>query len=240
MSHLYEKIKNEEQISADLKIHQLLQQHLGKDGAWAVDVPMRQPFCLRCQAECPGFEVCKIEPIPWLWRQHKEAQAQKKTQKLFNPYLQRPCEVWVNHHFEEPLQVGPAMGSNTAPLLARSHFISRRLASTPREVMTRASVWRIGSSLGLMKSQLRSHRHSIHGEGVRRSFVKALIERNWVFIYEQDRKILIENNHAFESFIVALTVFLSEQSCTEDRPEDFPKNEDWPEIPKINIKTAFG
>lgn len=44
LSKIVEKIKNEENISADLKIHELLQQDKGEVDFLAVDVPARFPL----------------------------------------------------------------------------------------------------------------------------------------------------------------------------------------------------
>lgn len=236
LSRLFEKIKSDEELSADLKIHETIIQYKDEAECVAFDTPWSLPLCLRCQLLCPGYEQCKEETIQWMWKFNKVKNKSKKPKKLFTPYTQRPVEMYLNQMIEEPMNIQPVMGANTAPLMARAAFISRRLNLPLIEVFPPLSIWRIGQSLGMLKSRLRSTRKSADGQQARKSFLNELSEKEIVFIYEQDKKHMIENNHAFEAFICGLTAYLQFKGQTEPRPSGFPKLEAWIEFPISKAK----
>ncbi|MCB0370410.1 MAG: DUF429 domain-containing protein, partial [Bdellovibrionales bacterium] len=89
--------------------------------------------------------------------------------------------------------------------------------------------------LDIGKDHLKSHRHSVGGEEAREVILEALSESKLTFVYEQDFKLMIENSHAFDAFVCALTGFLKFFKQTEKRPEGFPKKEKWIEFPLENI-----
>ena len=99
----------------------------------------------------------------------------------------------------------------------------------------RVSLWRLGNSLRFLKSHLRNYKHSTVGQQTRRSLLLAFSKADWMFTYEQDRKILIENAHAFDALLLAYTGFLNFKGLTEPRPSGFPENEDWIEIPLVSL-----
>ncbi|KYG62624.1 hypothetical protein AZI87_15125 [Bdellovibrio bacteriovorus] len=236
LSRLVEKIKSDEVHSADFKILEIIQQYHQEIESVAFDVPFNPPFCLRCVPHCPGIEGCPEEHVKWMWDYTRKQHKKKKPRKLFTPYTQRCVELYLSTELEEPFNLQHAMGANTAPLLARAMFIKRRLVMPCIEVFPKLSVWRVGRSLNVMKSHLRFHKHSIGGDESRREILNALSSHNVAFVYDQDVKLMIENNHAFESFICALTAFLQFKGLTEARPEGFPRREDWIEFPKPSIK----
>ena len=237
LTKIFEKVKNDEVISADLKIHEFVEQYKGNVESLAIDVPAQTPQCMRCELKCPGFENCSEPHIQWMWDYFKRRNKKKKPRKIFTPYTQRCIEMYLADELEEPFIVGHAMGANTAPLLARAHFLLRRLNKVSVvEVNPQVSLWRIGQSLKVMKSHLRFHRHSVSGAASRKAILEALNENSLAFLYQADMKLMIENNHAFESFICAYTAFLKYKNVTEKRPKNFPKSEDWIEIPEQNIQ----
>jgi hypothetical protein len=239
LAKIFDRIKSEENISADLKIHDILEQYQGMIHTLAVDTPWRQPNCLRCELKCPGYENCGEPHIKWMWDYVKEKNQQRKPKKLFTPYTERAVELHLATELEEPFHLSNAMGANAAPLLARASFILRRLDIPAIEVFPKLSVWRIGNSLQVLKSQLRTHKHSANGEDSRRGILKDLSEHNVAFLYDQDRRLMIENNHAFEAFICAMTAFLEFKGQTESKPRNFPKTEDWISFPKEKINWKF-
>jgi hypothetical protein len=89
LAKIFEKIRTEENISADLKIHEILEQYQGMIHTLALDTPWQLPNCLRCKAKCPGYENCKEPHITWMWDYVKERNEKKKPKKLFTPYTQR-------------------------------------------------------------------------------------------------------------------------------------------------------
>lgn len=236
LSRLVEKIKSDEVHSADFKIHEVIEQYHHEIDLIAFDVPLRLPNCLSCKKTCPGIESCQEPHVQWMWDYTRKLHKKKKPRKLFTPYTQRCVELYLASELEEPFILQHAMGANVAPLLARALFIKRRIETKCVEVFPKLSVWRVGRALNVMKSHLRFHKHSIGGEESRREILQALSTHNVAFVYDQDVKLMIENNHAFEAFICALTAFLKFRGQNEERPAGFPANEDWVEFPKTTIK----
>lgn len=236
LSRIFEKIKSDEKFSADLKIQEIYDLYRGEFESVAFDVPLTVPLCMQCKLKCPGHEACKEPHIRWMWDYTQTRLKKKRPKKLFTPYTQRAVEMYLATELEEPFIMAHAMGANAAPLLARAHFISRRMNSPCFETFPKLSIWRLGRSLGVMKSHLRFHKHSVGGEESRREILQALSSNDFAFVYEQDVKLMIENNHAFEAFICALTGFLKFKNATQKRPADFPEKETWIEFPIENLK----
>lgn len=236
LSRLFEKIKSDDKISADLKIHELILQNADTLKYVAFDVPWNLPNCLSCKIKCPGFESCHEPHIEWMWRHQEDRLKKKRPKKLFTPYTQRAIEMYLATELEEVFHLHHAMGANCAPLLARAAFIKRRIPFNVVEVSPQLSLWRMGKALNLMKSQIKDHRAAFGGDESRAQFLHSLNENNIAFIYHQDMKSMIENNHAFEAFMCGFTAFLKYKKLTEERPKGFPKNEDWLEFPILNIK----
>lgn len=232
LSRLYEKIKSEEYISADLKIHEIILQYHDRIESVAFDVPLTLPKCITCKLKCPGFEVCSEKEMEWLRDYYNKVNKKKKPKKMFTPYTQRCAEAYLTHSLEEPFDVQYALGSNMAPLTARAHFIARRLEVPTIEVYPKLTVWRLGQELKVAKSHLRFHKHAVGGDESRRLFLTEMAARKGVFFYEQDFKGMIENNHAFEAFLCAYTGFLKFQGQTEAKPSGFPSKEAWIEFPR--------
>ncbi|MGE0631571.1 MAG: DUF429 domain-containing protein [Pseudobdellovibrionaceae bacterium] len=236
LSRLFEKIKTEGEISADLKIHEVLEAHQEGLHAVAFDVPLQMPKCIRCPLPCPGYERCTEPEIKWMWKWTHSRNSKKRPKKLFTPYTQSCSEMYVQTELEEPFILSDTLGSNIAPLVARAHFIKRRFGHRAISIHPKLSIWRIGRSLKVAKSHLRHHRHSVGGDESRHIILEALSKNNVAFMYHQDLKAMVENSHAFEAFICALTVFLRYRGQTEKRPLDFPKEEEWLEFPISHIK----
>lgn len=236
LSRLYEKIKSDEKISGDLKIHELILQNADTLKYIAFDTPWNLPSCIQCKLKCPGYEVCREPHIEWMWRHEEDRLKKKKPKKLFTPYTQRAVEMVLANDLEESFQAHHAMGANVAPLLARANFIQKRLPFECIEVFPHLSLYRIGQSLKLMKSQIVDHRAAFGGDETRAQFLQALNESDIAFIYHQDTKSMIENNHAFEAFLCGFTAFLKYKKLTESRPKGFPKNEDWIDFPIKDLK----
>ena len=236
LSRLFEKIKSDEQISGDLKIHDLIEQNLTTAKFVAFDTPWRLPNCLTCKKKCPGYENCHEPHIEWMWHHQNDKLKKKRPKKLFTPYTQRAIEFYLQTELEEKFILHHAMGANSAPLLARAAFIQRRLTAECIEVYPKITLWRLGQSLNLMKSHLRDHKAAFGGDEAREHFLQSLNENNLAFVYNQDMKHMIENNHAFEAFLCGYTAFLKFKNLTVKRPKNFPSSEDWIEFPIENIK----
>lgn len=237
LSRLFEKIKSDEKISADLKIHELVEQHLPTIKYVAFDIPWRLPSCLSCEKKCPGFEICHEPHIEWMWNHYRQRLQKKRPKKLFTPYTQRSVEMYLQTELEEVFNLHHAMGANSAPLLARAAFIKKRIVSECIEVFPELTLWRLGQSLRMMKSHLRSHRAAFGGDESRAQFLQNLNEHNIAFLYNQDMKQMVENNHAFEAFLCGFTAYLKYKGLTEKKPKSFAKYEDWIEFPIKDLKT---
>lgn len=236
LSRLFEKIKSDEKISGDLKIHELIEQNLTSTVYVAFDTPWNLPNCITCKKKCPGYEICHEPHIEWMWHYQDDKLKKKRPKKLFTPYTQRCVEMYFQTELEEIFHLHHAMGANTAPLLARAAFIQKRLSAECIEVFPKLSLWRLGKSLGMMKSHLRGHRAAFGGDEARAEFLQALNHNNIAFVYHQDMKQMIENSHAFDAFLCGFTAFLKYKGLTEKKPKNFPQNEDWVDFPKEDLK----
>lgn len=236
LSRLYEKIKSDEDISGDLKIHDLIEQHRNGLQYVAFDTPWNLPNCITCKSKCPGYEKCDQPHIEWMWNHSEEKLKKKRPKKLFTPYTQRCVELYLQTELDEVFNLHHALGSNSAPLLARAAFIQRRLSSNCVEVFPRLTLWRLGNIMNVMKSHLRGHKAAFGGDEARSQFLQSLNEHNIAFVYTQDMKQMVENNHAFEAFLCGFTAYLKYRGLTEKRPKNFPANEDWIEFPVEHLK----
>lgn len=236
LSRLFEKIKSDENISGDLKIHELIFQNAETLKYVAFDTPWNLPNCLRCQIKCPGYENCHQPHIEWMWRHQEDRLQKKRPKKLFTPYTQRSVEMFFATELEEVFHLHHAMGANTAPLMARAAFIRRRLPFDCIEVYPKLTLWRMGKAMSLMKSQISDHRAAFGGDESRAQFIQALNDNNIAFIYHQDAKNMVDNNHAFEAFMCGLTAYLKYKNLTEKRPKGFPSEEDWIDFPIESLK----
>lgn len=235
LSRLFDRIKTEGEVSADLQIHSLIMQCPAPVESVSFDSPLTLPNCLRCDRACPGVESCTHPSTQWMWKHFRDRKKTKGAKKLFTPYTERCVEQYIESELEEPFHVQHALGANLAPLTARAQYITRRLRLPVLEVFPKLSLWRIGLSLHVSKPHLRSHRHWESGQASRQAMIHRLMDRNLTFIYDQDVRTLIENPHAFDSFLCALTGWLAFCGQCEPRPKGFPKNEGWIQIPKHTL-----
>lgn len=230
LSKLIEKIKAEEFISADLKIHEIITQYQDQIKSVAFDVPLSLPKCITCKLQCPGYETCSEKEIKYIRNLYQKNDSKKKPKKMYTPYTQRCVEAYLASS-EDEVDIQHALGSNLAPLAARGLFISRRLKLKSLEVNPKLSVWRLGQALRVNKTHLKVYRNSVGGEEARTAFLHLMSEKWSVFFYQQDFKILADNFHAFDSFICAYTAYLNHQAETEKPPVGFPAAERFIEIP---------
>jgi len=163
----------------------------------------------------------------------------KKTKprpRPFEPYLQRPSEIWLKYHCTENFQLGDALGANLAPLTARMQFLKTRFPEPLFEVFPRATVTRIVSSLGLNKNITKDYSDLERGLQTREVFFEMLLKKfPQIFIYDKDLDSMITHLNCFHSFINAFTLFLESKDQCESRPKNFPQKSTWVEIPKKKI-----
>lgn len=234
LNQLFEKIRTDNEVSADFTLIQHIHAFEADVELLALDVPLELPKCLRCKIKCPGFENCKEPEIVWMWKTHRARRETRKQLRLFTPYTQRCVEMYLASELEEPFHLQEALGANMAPLTARSYFLKRRLSLPVIEVFPQLSLWRLGKHLGLAKKYLQTQGRLLRHEETRQEFLKALVERRLVFIYQQDVQRLTENRDAFNAFLSALTGYLSSKGQCEPRPRGFPDAEGWVQFPLEN------
>jgi hypothetical protein len=128
---LRDRVKGESGVSSDQALVDLLTLEEPVLESIALDAPLQLPKCIRCTLVCPGFEVCRLPEIRWLWNEHESRESRKRPNKTFTPYTERCAEVFIANHLslvlEEPFHPPHALGSNAAPLAARAHYLLRRI-----------------------------------------------------------------------------------------------------------------
>lgn len=232
-----DQIQNSDGISADIQIQKMIESIEKPIDCIAVDAPLSLPKCFLCALECPGSEKCSEPELKWMVKHYQKKNAGKKPYRYMTPYTERCVELYLEDGLEEKFTLDHALGSNRAPITARMIYLKSRMKKKKFiEVAPKVSFWRMGLFLGIPKSKLRMHRHWDGGIDGRRLFLESLIDRNLAFIYEQDKKNLVEDQYAFDAFLCALTALMASLKQTEPRPVGFPKGEQWIEIPKIDLK----
>ena len=222
-------IKGEE-LTADEALLEILNEEESDLSIIAFDVPLTLPVSIS------GSSKDEEKVLAWMRKQHDKRSKEKRPNKMFTPYTVRAAEIYIAHELEEPFHPPHALGSNHAPLTARAHFLKKRLKQKLIETYPKLTLWRIGETLQMPKSHLRFHRHAVDSDEARHYILKALIEKEIAFIYQQDLKAMVENNIAFEAFLCALTAFLHYRGQTEKPPADFPKTEAWIDFPVQKIR----
>jgi hypothetical protein len=231
VNRVIDRIKTENDLSADLRLHEIVHQFKGEVAMVALDVPLTLPKCFRCQLKCPGYELCDQEEIIWMWKQYHQQVQKNKNARMFTPYTRRCSEVFWSTELEGHWALGDALGANQAPLLARGRFLTRRWNYKVIEVVPRLSLIRWAAYEKLSKIQVRNHRHSLNGLVARDYILRHLSEQMGLFFYEQDRSLLVDNLFAFDSFWASMTAFWKFMNQCENRPKGFPKSEGWIEVP---------
>ena len=233
VNSVFDRLKTEGEKSADLKIHEILEQYKKDTKFVAIDVPLSLPKCFRCELKCPGYEICEETEIKWMWKQYGQRAQKNKNHKMFTPYTQRCSETFWSEELEGGWSVGDALGSNQAPLLARGRFIQRRAQQVFIEVIPRLSLLTWAKSVKISKIQVNSHRHSASGMIAREYLLRHLADELDIFIYEHDRNLMAEHLVAFDSLWAALTAFWKFKKQCQLPPKDFPKTEGWIEVPQF-------
>jgi hypothetical protein len=200
-----------------------------------VNVPLELPPCITCTRKtCPLPEKCTVPAVKWMRESTRKAARNKLKTLEFTPYTQRPTELWVRYNVLSELQdherfeIDETLGGNKAPLTARMHFIRRHLGDAElSEVWPKLSVATMASGLGLSKRVISTYRHLEEGIQSREQILEALCEREGIFIYERDVQKLAVSLAAFDAFVCALTVLLTDLGRTASPPTNFPDTSGW-------------
>lgn len=204
-----------------------------------VNVSTQMPPCLRCKLNCPGVTKCRVEEVVWLKKQYELVKKKNKKAKMAMPYTDRPVEYYINHFSEKHIENQYSLSANAAPLTARMFFLKKHLKKDVLEVHPGLSIWRIGNFLKVQKSYLKYYRNSDDCEVIRLFFLDKLNEVFPIFMYQQDKQMLVANPNAFDAFLCALSVFCEDQKACEPKPKDFPKKAEWMCIPKKDLSKVF-
>lgn len=240
LSEIFEKIKSNIDENSDDQIHRLITERSNELELIGVDTPMTLPKCMRCRLSCPGYKVCSEPEIIWMREFYSARNQGRRPERGLSPYTERCSELFISRSLDEPFEVQQPLGANRAPVFARARFIQRRLDRRFVEVPTFVSVWRLGRFMKMNKADLRRYSKAFEGEGVRKIFLEKMVERDLVFIYRQDQKVLIQNLSAFDAFITGLTVLLGSCfKCLQKRPSNFPRGEAWPFVLREDLSRWF-
>lgn len=235
---VYPEMGGKDGLSADEHLFALLTEEEKPLKYVGLDAPLQFPKCVRCSLKCPGYENCTEPEIQWLWQHHKTyRQGQKRPSKIFTPYTERCVDVYLSEEMGEMYHSHHALGANRAPLAARAHYLARRLpAQTLFEFHPRLTLGQLGAALGVQKSYLKFYRHSDGSFERRQYLLNQLVEKGWVFLYQQDLRLAVEDPHVFESILGGITGYLKYRGQTVRPPSDFPPGEVWVEHPQKELE----
>src|ERR1700734_2404035 len=59
LTHIYEHIQQEDGVSADQALFEIILEHSQNLEYLCIDAPLKFPKCIRCKLACPGYERCK-------------------------------------------------------------------------------------------------------------------------------------------------------------------------------------
>ena len=229
---LHDSISEKDKISSDTLIVKSLERYKNLK-LLAVNAPLKMPKCISCRLTCPGHEKCNEPEIKWMWKWHKKRGKSKRPNKIFTPYTERSVEQFISTEIPAPIIPDHAFGSNRAPLMARVHYLKRRLKKTKFiEVLPKLTVWLTGLKMGFRKSKLPHYKDSLRGADIRESFLDQWSDQGLGFIYHRDFKLMVRDVYAFESFICAYTAYLEHTGQCQKPPRDFPKSSAWLSFPK--------
>ncbi|MCG5053157.1 MAG: DUF429 domain-containing protein [Myxococcales bacterium] len=217
----------------DDRLVQLIQSFDDAPSVVAIDAPLSQPACLRCQVPvCPGQEACEDPAVRVMRRlatdpvsPHRDY---RRGKPVLTPYTQRATEVYLHRRrsllpHETPVQ-------STGPLAARAMHLARALAGTHQrgesliEVLPKATV----SLLRLPKPYKRHIR-----ERETRVAILAALEGELAFAPGVWREECVQSDHVFDAVICALTAFLWARDGWRkpDDLADLPSEDGWIWVP---------
>ena len=197
---------------------------------------MGQQVCLRFSKPAIKGKTKNLARDPQVLWFEKTYKALAPKAKPFEPYLQRPIEVFLRYLCREKFQISDAMGANAAPLTARYQYLKAFLPTPSIEVFARGTLSRIILSLGLKKQYLRDYTDLELGTSTREMFLDDLARKlPQMFLYDKDMETLILNISAFHSFLAALNLHLMNCGQCEKAPRSFPKEAVWIPLPLRNM-----
>lgn len=236
LSHLFRDLGEMDGQSGDTVLIDLIKHYREDLQSISIDAPLTTPKCIRCRLVCPGAENCKEKEIQWMWQHHEKMDNEKNPNKIFTPYTERCLDQYIATQLEQIFPFDHALGSNRAPLWARTFFLKKRLKNIPLlEVFPKLTTWRVGRELKISKTPLLFYKNSVEGSAHRQTILDKLIDAEWLFIYSQDAKQMVKDVYVFEAVMSGFTGLLEYKKLCEKPPKNFPKNEGWVSFPKIHF-----
>src|SRR5690606_38320692 len=99
LSHLYRDIGEEDGLSSDTVLINLIEANNENVQNLAIDAPLTTPIGLRKpDSFLQGVEHCKEKEVKWMWEQHKKLSSIKRPHKIFTPYTERCVEQWMTYN----------------------------------------------------------------------------------------------------------------------------------------------
>ena len=116
-------------MDADQRLCQALTD-LGKADFYVIDVPFELPPCVLCELPCPGARSCEVDEVMLMNNLWMALRKQGRKLRAPLPYVDRYSDFFARQVFEHQApqlfaEFESPMGSNRAPLLARSRHIKR-------------------------------------------------------------------------------------------------------------------
>jgi hypothetical protein len=116
-------------MDADQRLCQTLTD-LGKADFYVIDVPFELPPCVLCELPCPGARRCEVDEVMRMTNFWMTLRKQGRKLRAPLPYLDRYSDFFARQIFEHQApqlfaEFESPMGSNRAPLLARSRHVKR-------------------------------------------------------------------------------------------------------------------
>ncbi len=241
----------EENLSSDEVLIQTIQDHADAhaDLKMGVSVPLTLPPCITCTRKaCASAGQCQSPEVKWMknYFQRTQPHSKKTTSRhkalkreFFTPYTQRPVELWIRGEVMPKLppkirfELDETLGSNKAPLTARMHYLKPFFEQYQmHEVLPKLTVALLMPYLKIPKKTIQEYRNLEEGVVARQIILEKMCENLDIFIYDRDMKKITQNINAFDAFLCAYTVLLSDRNECVQPPRNFPTASGWVQIPK--------
>lgn len=238
LSHLFRDIGEDSKVSSDTVLINLIKENSQSLQSIAMDAPLTSPPCL--EHDCDGVETCKSKEVKWMWEQHRLNQNDRRPNKIFTPYTERPVEQVIAFQLEQQFPLDHALGSNRAPMWARAQHLQKRLKKIKLlETFPRLIVWRIGRALKISKTPLLFYKNSVEGAHYREQILDRFIDAEWLFMYSQDTKHMVKDAHVFEAVLSSYTAYLNFKNLCETPPKGFPIGSGWVAFPQVDFHRSL-
>jgi hypothetical protein len=180
-----------------------------------------------------GSRMGYKEEVAWM---EETWQKLRPRPRKFLDYVHRPVEIYLRHLCPERFAFADAIGSNQALLSARVLKLKEEIPMKMLECSSRAAFQRICRTLRSRAFIIKGYSSLTDGLEARKDFMQLLQKRlPELFIFDESMEQLILHLHAFNAFIMALTLHLDMRGYCERPPANFPKKSQWLLLPRQQI-----